>query len=410
MASESLFANVELAPSDAIFALNAAYNGDSFADKVNLGIGAYRTDEGKPYVLPVVSKVETAMAADKSLNHEYLPIEGLHAMTQGSIRLVLGANSPAIAENRVTGVQAISGTGAGRLAFEFTQRHHSVKTAYVSKPTWGNHKKMLAHAGYDDVREYRYFDPATNGLDITGMLADLAAAPEGSIIVLHGCAHNPCGVDPNHDEWKQIADIVESRKLFTIMDCAYQGFVSGDPDQDAWAIRYFLERGIEMFICQSYAKNFGLYNERCGNLTVVCVNSATAMNVFSQLKAIIRPWYSNPPNHGARIVATILNNDALFAEWKDQLKGMAGRILAMRSLLHKKLQLLETPGDWSHIEKQNGMFTFTGLNPKQVAALKEKYHIYMLGSGRINMCGINSHNVDYVAGAFKDVVQNSSSL
>ena len=213
----------------------------------------------------------------------------------------IGAQSPAITENRVCGVQAISGTGAGRLAFEFTQRHHSVKTAYISKPTWGNHKNMLKNAGYTDIREYRYFDPATNGLDINGMLADLEAAPEGSIIVLHGCAHNPCGVDPSHEEWKQICDVMQTKKLFTVFDVAYQGFVSGDPDQDAWAIRYFLERGTEMFVCQSYAKNFGLYNERCGNLTVVCANSTIAMKCFQSIEGDhqtlvfkpTKPWSKN---------------------------------------------------------------------------------------------------------------------
>jgi len=190
----SIFGHIELAPPDAIFGLNAEYNNDPHPDKVNLGIGAYRTDEGKPYVLPVVAKVESIMADDKSLNHEYLPIEGLHDLSKGSIRLVLGADSSAIFENRVCGVQAISGTGAGRLAFEFIQRHYESKTVYISKPTWGNHRNMLKHAGYTDIREYRYFNTSTNGLDLDGMLEDLESAPEASIILLHGCAHNPCGV------------------------------------------------------------------------------------------------------------------------------------------------------------------------------------------------------------------------
>jgi len=406
MNATSVFENVELAPPDSVFGLNNEYNSDTHPDKVNLGIGAYRTNEGQPYVLPVVSKVESMMAGDSTLNHEYLPIEGLQDMSKGAIRLILGANSPAIIENRVCGAQAISGTGAGRLAFEFTQRHFNNKTAYISKPTWGNHKNMLKHAGYTDVHEYRYFDQNTLGLNLNGMLADLEGAPEGSLILLHGCAHNPCGVDPSHEEWKTIANVMERKKLFPIFDVAYQGFVSGEPDTDAWAIRYFVEQGFELMVCQSFAKNFGLYNERCGNLTVVCANSERAMNVLSQLKAIIRPWYSNPPHHGARIVATVLNNDHLLNEWKDQLRKMAKRINDMRQLLHDQLKANETPGDWSHITKQNGMFTFTGLNPNQVSTLKEKYHIYMLGSGRINMCGINTSNIDYIANAFNDAVVN----
>jgi len=410
MSTESMFANVQLCPPDVVFGLNADFNADTDPNKVNLGIGAYRTNEGEPYVLPVVRKVEESMAADRTLNHEYLPIDGLQAMSMAAAKLLLGSDSSAIMENRVCAVQAIGGTGAGRLSFEFTQRHHPVKTAYVSKPTWGNHKNMLKHAGYSDLREYRYYNPATKGLDITGMLSDLNDAPEGSLFVLHACAHNPSGVDPNHEEWKQIADVIEKKKHFTIFDNAYLGFVSGDPDTDAWAVRYFVQRGMEMIIFQSFAKNFGLYNERCGNVTVVCANKEIAMNVRSQLKAIVRPLYSNPPNHGARIVATVLNNDALCGEWKEQLKGMAERVTSMRQLLYKSLKLLETPGDWSHIINQKGMFTFTGLEPQHVLALKEKHHIYMLGNGRINMCGLNTGNMEYVTNAIFEVLKNESKM
>lgn len=402
----SIFSHVPVVPTDIVFALKAEFDADTATDKVNLGIGAYRTDEGKPYVLPVVKKVEEMMVADKTLNHEYLPIDGLRDMSQAASKLILGEDSLAVTQNRVCAVQGISGTGAGRLCFEFTQRHHAVKTAYISKPTWGNHKKMLDHAGYSDLREYTYYNAETRGFNLEGMLADLEEAPEGSVIVLHACAHNPSGVDPSHDEWVKIADVMEKKKHLTIFDAAYQGFVSGDPDSDAWAVRYFVQRGFEMLIFQSFAKNFGLYNERCGNVTVVCANNEVAMNIQSQMKAIIRPWYSNPPNHGARIVATVLNNPALREEWKEQLRGMAGRILAMRELLFQKLKMQETPGDWSHIINQKGMFTFTGLNPQQVAALKEKYHVYLLGNGRINMCGLTPANMDYVATAILSVVQN----
>jgi len=410
MASESMFANVQLCPPDAVFGLNAEYLADTSPDKVNLGIGAYRTNEGKPYVMPVVTKVEEMMAADRTLNHEYLPIDGLQAFCEGATKLILGRECSAITENRVCAVQGISGTGSGRLVFEFTKRHHSVKTAYVSKPTWGNHKGMLKHAGYEDVREYRYYDPATKGLDIAGMLADLNEAPQGSLVLLHGCAHNPSGVDASHEEWQQIMSVCKNKKLFTVLDVAYQGFVSGDPDTDAWAVRNFVEHGMEVVIFQSFAKNFGLYNERCGNVVFVCANSTIAMNVKSQLKAIVRPMYSNPPNHGARIVATVLNNDILLNEWKEQLQSMADRINNARHSLYEALKLLETPGDWSHIINQKGMFTFTGLNPTQVLALKEKHHIYMLGNGRISMCGINTTNLDHVSKAICSVVKTDSKI
>lgn len=191
----------------------------------------------------------------------------------------------------------------------------NAKTVYVSKPTWGNHKKIIDRCGFTDIREYKYYNPANNSLDFVGLIDDLQVTPEGSVVLLHACAHNPTGVDPNKDEWKGICDIVQKRKLIPVFDLAYQGFVSGDPDTDAWAVRYFVAKGLELFICQSFAKVFGLYNERCGCMSIVCKNSTIAMHVLSQLKAIIRPMYSNPPNHGARIVTIILSNPTLVCEW-----------------------------------------------------------------------------------------------
>lgn len=404
--SDTFFDCVELAPPDTIFGLVSEFKADSHPEKVSLVVGAYRDEEGKPYVLPVVRNVEKQIAADKTLNHEYLPIDGLKELSDAAVKLALGPDNNAITENRVAAAQSLSGTGALRICFEFIKRQLKSKTVYLPKPTWANHKKILAMSGFDDVREYAYFSPTTKGLDILGMIDSLQSAPDGSVIVLHACAQNPCGADPSKDEWKTIADVVEKKKLIVVFDMAYQGFVSGDPNIDAWAVRHFVNRGLELFLCQSFAKIFGIYNERCGNLSVVCKNSEIAMHVLSQLKAIIRPMYSNPPNHGARIVSTILNNAALNTEWREQLKCMADRITYVRKSFLEKLKAIEVPGNWSHIVNQNGLFTFTGLNAKQVAVLKEKYHIYMLPSGRVNMCAINLSNIDYIANAFKDVVLN----
>jgi len=407
MEQPSFFQDIQLAPPDAIFGLAGEVKADTDPNKCNLVIGAYRTEEGEPYVLPVVRSIESSMAADKTLNHEYLPIEGNVDLASGAKKLILGKDSPALEQNRVCAIQSLSGTGALRLAFEFVMRNLPQRTVYISKPTWGNHKKIIQHSGFTDIREYRYFNPQTNGLDLAGMLEDLQAAPENSVVLLHGCAHNPCGVDPNKEEWPQIYEVVKNKKIFVIFDVAYQGFVSGSPEEDAWAVRDFVAKNMEMLICQSFAKIFGIYNERAGAVTAVCRTSSEAMNTLSQLKTIVRPMYSNPPNHGARIVATILNNPALESEWREQLKAMADRILKTRSLFHQKLKANNTPGDWSHIMSQTGMFTFTGLKPKHVEMLKQKYHIYMLGSGRINMCGINPKNIDYIANAFHDVVSNT---
>lgn len=236
------------------------------------------------------------------------------------------------------------------------------------------------------------------------MLADLEQAPSGSVIILHACAHNPTGMDPTHEQWKQIADLMERKKLFPLLDSAYQGFASGNPDQDAWAIRYFVDRGFELFVCQSFAKNFGLYCERAGNLTVVQQSPATRDMIHSQITLIIRGIYSNPPAYGARIVSKVLNTPELRQEWMDSIQAMSGRIREMRKQLRDKLVALGTPGNWDHIVKQIGMFSYTGLNEKQVAVMIKDFHIYLLRTGRINMCGLNSTNIDYVAKAINSAV------
>jgi len=405
----SFFDSVDLAPPDLIFGLVSEFKADQDPNKISLLIGAYKTEEGQCYVLPVVKSVEKAMANDESLNHEYLPIEGMESLCSAAAELALGTNCSALIENRVACVQSLSGTGACRLALQFLNKFHTNKAVYLPKPTWGNHKKLALHSGYTDIREYAFYDPASKGLNIEGMVKDLEAAPEQSVVVLHGCAQNPCGVDPTQEQWKMIADVVEKRKHVAMFDFAYQGFVSGDPDVDAWSVRHFQERGLELVFCQSFAKIFGLYNERVGNLGFVCKSSVLAMNVKSQLKALIRPMYSNPPNHGARVVSTILNNKELNAEWRHQLKAISTRILKARQLLNNKLKEIEAPGDWSHILSQTGMFTFTGLTPKQVSVLKEKHHLYMLPSGRINMCAVTDANVDRVVQVMKDVILNVSS-
>ncbi|KAB7494670.1 putative aspartate aminotransferase, cytoplasmic [Armadillidium nasatum] len=240
------------------------------------------------------------------------------------------------------------------------------------------------------------------------MIEDLKNAPENSVIILHSCAHNPTGMDPTHEQWQKIADVVEEKKLFPLFDSAYQGFASGDLDNDAWAIRYFADRGFEMIITQSFAKNFGLYNERIGNLTVVVKDPAVIIPMRSQITLLVRGSYSNPPNHGARVVSRVLNDSALFEEWKVCIKTMSSRIKDMRAGLQQRLEKLGTPGTWDHITKQIGMFSYTGLSAAQAKYLAEKYHIYLLSSGRINMCGVNTNNIDYVASSIDDAVRNVS--
>ncbi|XP_078488641.1 aspartate aminotransferase, cytoplasmic-like [Ciona intestinalis] len=409
MSSPSLFADVELAAPVVVFQLTADYNADDANKKINLGVGAYRTDEGEPWVLPVVRSVEAQMAIDPALNHEYLPILGLPSFRELATQLILGKDSRAILENRAGGVQSISGTGALRLAAEFLFRFYNKREkstpVYVSSPTWGNQTAVFKNAGFTDMRTYRYWDPETRGLDYAGMLQDMKNAPEYSIFIFHGCAHNPTGVDPAHEEWKGIATVCKERNIFPVLDCAYQGFASGDPDVDAWSARMFVDLGFEVLICQSFAKNFGLYNERVGNLTMVMRDAPTLSRCKSQVELIIRAMYSNPPHHGARVVASTLANPAFKQEWLDNLHTMSSRIKDMRQLLHSKLRAKGTPGNWDHIINQIGMFSFTGLNASQVQYLKKR-HIYLLSSGRINMCGLTTSNMEYFVDSVHDAVTN----
>ncbi|KAJ3370648.1 Aspartate aminotransferase, cytoplasmic [Allomyces arbusculus] len=400
------FDAVPLAPPDVIFHLTASYKADTHAQKVNVGVGAYRDDNGHPWVLPVVRKAEQLIVNNHALDHEYLPIEGLASFTSAASRLILGKDSPALNENRAIAVQTISGTGAVRLGADFLARFRGTQTkVLLSNPTWANHKAIFNDAGFKDVADYTYYHPATRGLDLEGMLRDLREAPEGSIVVLHACAHNPTGVDPTPAQWNTIADVMIAKKHFAFFDCAYQGFASGDLDRDATAVRYFATR-TELFVAQSFAKNFGLYNERTGALTVVTKSPETAQAVKSQLAKLSRAAISNPPAFGARIVSTVLNDAVLYAEWVENLKTMSGRIQSMRTKLFDALQKLGTPGSWQHILDQIGMFTFTGLNAAQSQAMGTKFHIYMTNNGRISMAGLTSSNVEYFAQSLDWIVRN----
>jgi len=400
----SRFGNVQTGPPIEVFALTRAYNADPHPNKVNLGVGAYRTDEGKPWVLPVVRKLEAQLAADETLNKEYMPVLGLDAFSRAAVHMLLGTECPAVIENRALGVQTLSGTGALCVGAMFLQKLLGYDTYYYSQPTWGNHKLVFDTAGFKQGKAYRYWDPVTKGIDFAGMCEDLRNAPENSVIILHGCAHNPTGCDPTQEQWKQIADIMKEKKLFPFFDSAYQGFASGNLEKDSWAVRFFAKEGFELFCAQSFSKNFGLYNERVGNLTVVMSEAELATAVQSQLTLLVRATYSNPPSHGARIVAATLTNKDLFGEWEECIKTMSGRIIQMREALRDRLVKLGTPGTWDHITNQIGMFSFTGLTPQQCQYLVSEHHVYLLSSGRINIAGLTTSNIDFVADALHDAI------
>ncbi|KAI8801749.1 pyridoxal phosphate-dependent transferase [Cladochytrium replicatum] len=399
-------AHVPQAPVDAIFGLTARFKADTDASKINLGVGAYRTNEGKPWILPVVKKAEATIFNDPTLDHEYLPIEGLKTFVDASVKLLLGADSPAIAEGKVAAVQTISGTGAVRTAAAFLAKFRKAPI-YISKPTWGNHKSIMEDAGLT-VIEHSYWDPATGGLAFGKMVSELREAPSGSIVLLHGCAHNPTGVDPTVEQWKEIAQLVKEKQHFPFFDCAYIGFATGSFDADAFAPRYFVSQGIDIVCAQSYAKNFGLYGERVGCLTVVTQSPEQKNAVQSQLMRIIRGMISNPPLYGARIVSIVLNDPQLYQEWVANVQEMAGRIKFMRQQLFDHLKALGTPGTWNHIINQIGMFSYTGLSTAQVNILIEKFHVYLTADGRISMAGLNTGNVKRFAESVDWVVRNAN--
>nr|BBA45747.1 glutamate oxaloacetate transaminase, cytoplasmic [Pachyrhynchus infernalis] len=400
----SWFSSVEQGPPIEVFALTKQYTEDNFPQKVNLGAGAYRTDEGKPWVLPVVRAAEKALANDETLNKEYLPVLGLDSFSSLSTNMLLGDDSPAIVEKRAFGVQTLSGSGALRVGAEFLAKKLGKTIFYCSTPNYENHKLVFLSAGFQEAKEYRYWDQEKRGLDIEGFLEDISNAPEGSIIILHACAHNPTGCDPTQEHWEQIAQVIKHKKLFPFFDSAYQGFASGDLDKDAWAVRFFVSQGLELFCAQSYSKNFCLYNERTGNLSVVMNNPSEIAAVKSQITLTIRGMYSNPPSHGARIVSYVLSNKELFDQWKGNIKTMSSRIIEMRKRLREELEQFGTPGTWNHITDQIGMFSYTGLNEAQSEHMVKKHHIYMLRSGRICMCGIILSNVEYVARAINETL------
>ncbi|EKM83835.1 hypothetical protein AGABI1DRAFT_110435 [Agaricus bisporus var. burnettii JB137-S8] len=395
--SVSVWSAVPAGPPDPILGVTEAFKADKNSRKINLGVGAYRDENGKPYVLPSVQKAEEVINTSK-LDKEYLPITGLAEFTQRAAHLAYGAESVPLNNNAISAAQSISGTGALRIGGAFLARHYPTsKAIYLPTPTWGNHIPLFKDSGLD-VRGYRYFDKSTVGLDFEGLKSDLRAAPEGAIVLLHACAHNPTGIDPTPEQWATISQIVKEKKLFPFFDMAYQGFASGSTDRDAHAVRLFVKDGHQVALAQSFAKNMGLYGERVGAFSLTTTDPEEKARVDSQLKILIRPLYSNPPCHGARIANTILGNQVLCDQWKGEVKGMADRIINMRERLYNILTHdLKTPGEWGHIKSQIGMFSFTGLTAPQTQVLAEKAHVYMTSNGRISMAGLNGSNIEYFA-------------
>ena len=402
--SSSWWSHVEMGPPDAILGITEAFKKDESPKKINLGVGAYRDDNGKPFVLPSVLKAEERIRS-KGMNKEYSPISGNPEFCQHSINLALGDSNDVVANGLNATVQGISGTGSLCIGATFLSHFFpGCKEVHLPTPTWGNHGPIFKLARLP-VKSYRYYDPKTCGLDFQGALDDICKIPEKSIILLHACAHNPTGVDPKPEQWQELSAVVKKRNLFPFFDMAYQGFASGDIEKDSLAVKLFLKDGHKIALAQSYAKNMGLYGERVGAFTLVTSDKEEAARTLSQLKIIIRPMYSNPPIYGARIVNEILGETELRKQWLFDVKTMADRIISVRQKLKDNLKKIGSSRNWTHITDQIGMFCYTGLKAPEVEKLMKQYSIYLTKDGRISMAGVTSKNVEYLASAIHEVTK-----
>lgn len=401
MSSTTLFSAVEMAPRDPILGLNEQYNADPNPAKVNLGVGVYFDDQGKLPLLQCVRAAEQAMM-EKPAPRGYLPIDGIAAYDNGVKSLVFGADSDVVQSGRVATVQAIGGTGALRIGADFLKKVSPNARVLISDPSWENHRALFTQAGFT-VGTYRYYDAANRGINFAGFLADLQAAPAETIVVLHACCHNPTGYDITPAQWDEVVQVVKSRKLTAFLDMAYQGFGHGIAEDGA-VVGKFVAAGVNFFVSTSFSKSFSLYGERVGALSVVCQSKEEAGRVLSQLKIAIRTNYSNPPTHGAAVVAAVLNTPALRQQWEQELGAMRVRIKQMRQALVEGLQAAGIEQDMSFVTRQIGMFSYSGLSKEQMVRLRSEYGVYGTDTGRICVAALNSGNIAYVCESIAKVL------
>jgi len=396
-----IFSQVLLAPADPILGLTDTFKADPRQDKVNLGVGIYKDEAGQTPVLTSVKKAE-AILLEQEKTKNYLGIEGVQAYNHVVQTLLFGEGSALITSGRAATAQAPGGTGALRIAAEFLLRNTDSHTIWVSNPTWANHQNIFETAGLA-VKEYGYYKAETHDIDFDTMMTDLSHANAGDVVLLHGCCHNPTGIDLTLAQWELVAQLCADKKLVPLFDFAYQGFGAGI-EEDAAGLRLVASKVPELLVANSFSKNFGLYNERIGAVTVVAEDADAAVRAFSQVKRTIRANYSNPPAHGALIVSTILNDAALKAMWVQEVKEMRERIAEMRTLFVDSLKAEGVTQDFSFISRQNGMFSFSGLNKTQVARLKDEFGVYIVGSGRISVAGMTKTNMPVICKAIAQVL------
>lgn len=389
-----LFSSLELLPEDPILSITSHFKSDPRPHKVNLGVGTYKDGEGKPYVFSSVRQAET-LILNKKLDKEYFPIDGSTDYSLESLKLLFGDDAKALHGHTLYGMQGVGGAGALRIGADLLLQTGK-KTAWLSDPTWPNHKGIFEHAGLK-IGYYPYYDFDNHCLNFSAFLDKVEQLPEGDVLVLHGCCHNPTGVDFSRDQWKTLSDLMKKRGLIPFFDMAYQGFKEG-LEEDAFPVRHFLKEGHEMLVASSYSKNFGLYGERAGFLGIVAHEKESIEKIASQVKILARTAYSNPPIHPARIVTTILTDPLLKEEWKKELDNIRLRIQHMREALYEGLAAKGEGERFHFLKNQCGMFSFMGITKEQADLLKKEEAIYMAGT-RINVAGLNEHNLEKVVNA-----------
>ena len=397
----SLFSSVELAPRDPILGLNEQFAADTNPNKVNLGVGVYFDDEGKLPLLKCVQAAEKKLM-DTPKPRGYLPIDGIAAYDDGVKTLVFGADSDVYKAGRIATVQGLGGTGALKIGADFLKHLNPGAKVLISDPSWENHRALFTQAGFE-VGTYRYYDSATRKLNFDGMLADLKAAAPGTVIVLHACCHNPTGYDITPEQWDQVIATVKERQLTPFLDMAYQGFAN-TVAEDGAVVGKFVATGLDFLVSTSFSKSFSLYGERVGALSVVCASKEETAKVLSQLKIMIRTNYSNPPIHGGSVVAMVLQDPALRAQWDEELAGMRSRIKLMRTKLVEGLKAAGVKQDMSFITTQIGMFSYSGLSKDQMLRLRSEFGVYGTDTGRMCVAALNSKNIDYVCQAIAKVI------
>jgi len=397
----SLLSAVELAPKDPILGVTEAYAADTNPRKVNLGVGVYNDDNGK---LPVLDCVKRAahMIAEKNAPRGYLPIDGMPAYDREVQKLLFGADNAIVTSGRAITVQALGGTGGLRIGADFLRKFAPGAQAWISDPSWENHRALFESAGFT-VNNYAYYDAKTRGLDFAAMMASLERIPVGHVVVLHACCHNPTGVDPEPEQWGRIIEVVRARGLIPFLDMAYQGFADGI-EQDGAVLRRFAETAGPLFLSSSFSKSFSLYGERVGAMSVLATDKDEAARVLSQVKRLVRANYSNPPMQGSEIVSMVLASAELRALWEAELAMMRNRIKLMRAELVERLHERLPGRDFTYMLAQRGMFSYSGLTREQVLRLRSEFSIYAVETGRICVAALNTKNIDYVADAVAKVV------